>query len=186
MSRNVVTGSVDVKNMEIHSSNESSTDKIIEIAQQIWKEVKQSGVKADDDDGNEKLLKTLREKHQDFAVSFPIPFRWIVQAREFSVSAFEKYLHRHVKGMYKDRKEFLAAQAEYLVLLYRERNKKAGVKQIGKYRESVNKSLQHDDKVFMDAKDEADVEVKKIDAAADYDRRVRLVSFLNRSAGILN
>jgi len=180
----VVTGDVKVglgggATGTVGSSTET-LERIVEIAAEIWATVRHSGVAADDDEGNDALMKRLQGEYTDFAVSYPIPFRWMVQAREYEPQAFEKFLREHVKAMYKDRKEFMAAQGEYLVILYKIRRPRAGARQLARYREAVTKSLQEDDNKFTAAREQAEVEVKRLDEEVDADRRQRMVAYLRR------
>lgn len=177
---NVSHGGVRVEKAKVSAAQEVPADKIVEIARSIWREIRDSDVAADDDAGNDRLLKDLRERYPDFAVSFPVPFRWMVQAREFDAKAFETYLKTRVKGLYKDRKEFLAAQAEYLVLLYRARHPRIGPRQLARYREAVVKSLEEDDEAFVKAQKEAEEEVARLDGEVDKDRRQRVYDYLVR------
>ena len=154
--------------------------RVMALAAKIWAEVRRSGVAPDDDAGNDALLAELRTAYKDFAVSYPVPFRWMVQAREYEPRAFESYLREHVKPMYADRKEFLAAQGAYLVQLYRARHPRAGSRQLGRYREAVEKSLAQDDEAFAAAHAEAEEEVRRMDAENDAERRQRLWAHLRR------
>lgn len=152
--------------------------RVLDMAAEIWAAVRRSGVGADDDEGNNALMKRLQAEYKDFAISYPIPFRWMVQAREYDARAFEKFLRDHVKVMYRDRKEFMAAQGEYLLLLYKTRHPRAGERQLARYREAVTKSLQEDDDTFTAAREEAEEAVKRLDEAVDLDRRQRIAAYL--------
>jgi hypothetical protein len=158
----------------------AALEKVMGVAADIWAEVRRSGVAPDDDAGNDALLKRLQKAYKDFAVSYPVPFRWMVQAREYEPKAFEQYLRKDVQMMYKDRKAFLAAQGEYLVRLYKARNPRAGSRQLGRYREAVGKSLAQDDKAFTEAHAEAEEEVRRMDGEHDAERRQRLLAYLRR------
>lgn len=154
---------------------------ILSIASDIWSDIRRSGVANADHAGNDRLLRELQTKYSEFALSFPIPFRWMVQAREYEPKAFEKFLRAHAKMMYRDRSEFLAAQSEYLVLLYKARNPRAGSRQISWYRDKINKSLKQDDADFMEAQKAATEEVRLLDEKNDAERRQRLLAYLRRS-----
>ena len=104
----------------------------------------------------------------------------MVQAREYEPRAFEKYLRQHVRPMYKDRKEFSAAQAEYLVILYKVRNPRVSEKQLVRYRAAVAKSIQEDDDTFAKARKEAEETVRALDAEVDSARRQRMMEYLIR------
>lgn len=153
-------------------------DAVMAVAAELWDAVRRAGVAPADAAGADALMARLQKEYHDFATSYPIPFRWMVQAREYEPRAFEKFLREHVKVMYKDRKEFMAAQGEYLVILYKTRHPRAGGGQLARYREAVAKSLQKDDEVFAAAREKADAEVKRLDAEVDAARRQRLAAHL--------
>jgi hypothetical protein len=176
----IVRGEVGIDRAEVSSSRTESVDTLVDVAKTIWREVRASGVAPGDDAGNEALYERLRKAHPDFAKSFPVPFRWMVQAREFSARAFRTHLKTNIKSLYRDRDEFLGAQADYLVLVYRRRNPRAPPKQVSQYRETVMKALADDNQSFMDARAEAEAEVKRLDAAVDAERRRRLVAHLRQ------
>jgi hypothetical protein len=165
----------------VGSSQMASIDKIMGMAAEIWQEVKTSDTPKDDEKASDHLLKTMRAKYKDFAVSYPIPFRWMIQSHEYVPGVFKKWITHHVKMMYKDRMEFLAAQGEYLVLLYRHRNPRVGASAIGRYRAAIKKSLKEDDDIFQKARKEADEEVERIKKKVDMDRRKRLLAYLQRA-----
>jgi hypothetical protein len=102
----------------------------------------------------------------------------MVQTREYAPAAFEEFLKNHVQMMYKDRKEFMKTQAEYLVILYKTRHPRASARQLTQYRDALQKSLQEDDEDFAKAREEAEEEVKRMDKDADDDRRQRIVAYL--------
>jgi hypothetical protein len=155
-------------------------EKVMQLASSLWRAIQNSGVAAGDDQGNDALMQRLQGEYKDFATSYPIPFRWMVQAREYAPEPFEKYLRTHVKGMYKDRTEFMAAQGEYLVLLYKHRHPRAGPGQMRRYRTAITKSLQEDDDKFTAARGEAEEAVQLLDKSVDVDRRQRMVAYLLR------
>lgn len=164
----------------VRTGQSVSLEGVAAIAARIWAAVGRANVADGDDAGADALLQQLQGEYKEFATSYPVPFRWMVQAREYDPRAFKKYLRDHVKMMYKDRKEFMAAQAEYLVLLYKARNPRVGVRPLARYRAAVVKSLQEEDDKFAEARTEAEAEVGRLDAAVDDDRRRRLHEYLCR------
>lgn len=166
---------------DVSVEQSASVRKILTIADRIWKDVKKSKIAPNDDAGNDRLLKELHTANDDyktFATSFPIPFRWMVQTREYLPAAFEEFIRGHIKVMYKDRKEFMATQGEYLVILYKARHPRAGARELTRYRDAIQKSLEEDDDDFAKAREEAEEEVKRIDVEVDEDRRRRVVAYL--------
>jgi len=175
--KNVTHGNVRVDKVNVTSDNKSTSD-VLALAATVWEEVRGSGVDPKDEKENDRYLTRLRAKYSDFAKTFPVVFRWMVQTKEYEAKAFERFLKTKVKVMYADRKEFLAAQAEYLVLLYKQRNPRSEGKKVVAYRAAVIKMLEKDEKIFMEAKDQIDDEVKKLDETIVLDRKRRLVEFL--------
>ena len=171
---------VQIKSAHITNSQTATKKSLVVLAQTIWKEVKTSGVNPADNSGNSKLLKELQKKYRDFAVTFPIVLRWMVQIREFHPKPFNRYITKYFRPHYKDRKAFMAAQGEYLILLYKHNHPRAAGDEVTRYRETVMKSIEQDDEVFMTAHKNVEAEVKKLDAAVDMDRRRRLYEFLTR------
>lgn len=162
----------------VGTSQQATAEHLVALAKKIWKEVKASGAK--DDAGQDALLRQLQEKYKDFAISFPIPLRLMVQAHDFHAESFKKFLTTHVKSMYKDRMEFLEAQAEYMVLVFRARHPRAPPKAITRYREEIRKQLKADNEDFTQSQKEAEEEVRRLDAEVDAERRQRLFEFLRR------
>jgi hypothetical protein len=171
-----VTGSVEAPT--------ASLQKVLDTANLIWKKVRRSNVPESDTAGSDALMLQLQTSHKEFATSYPIPLRWMVQAREYVPDVFEKFLKKCVKPMYKTRELFMAAQGEYLVLLYAHRNPRAKAGRLGRYRDSIVKTLRDDDDKFAEAQEEAKVEVLRVQKEVSAERRQRLVEYLKRCADV--
>lgn len=160
-----------------HTGHASPED-IIAIAKQIWKRVRDSGVGAKDDAGNDRLLTELQDDFKDFNASFPIVMRWMVQMRQFSDKALHKYLLKHSTTSLDTREKFLDLQAEYLVLLYRESHPRASAGYINQYRASLVAQLRKEDKEFMEMNATVEAELKAQQAKIDHERREELYARL--------
>lgn len=156
-------------------------EEVVELAEEIFDAVQRaqvSGIPSPGDrEGGEALFERLRRQYHDFATSFPIAFRWMVQTGEYSSVAFARYLRHHVKLMYRDRGEFLDAQVEYLAMLYREKNPRATADQAARWRRTVAESLRRDDEDFARANEEAKAEAEECAREAARARRRRLYEF---------
>lgn len=161
----------------ISHAKTASVDEIIVEAEEIYA----AAVKAeltDEEHGREELLKHLQELHPDFNSSFPLVLRWTVQTKQFRRAAMVRYLD-YMKGReWKDRKEFLTDQGEYLVYLWREMKKKFSAKELNDYRKFVVDALLKEDEELEKMKKEAETEVKKIDEKIDQERRRKLYALL--------
>lgn len=147
---------------------------VVGLAREIWDEVLAADPPANSAAARE-LYEDLRARNHVFAQEFPAVLRWAVELRQFDLRVFERFLRSpHLKAFYADRHEFMAAQGEYLNMLYKHRNPRAGEKELQRYRAAVSKSLKDDDALFTEAREEADRAVVDQDAAADQARRARL------------
>ena len=168
------------------TTNSKEIESLVALADQIWKSVLDANIPVENAAGCADLLQKLQKEHADFATSFPIPLKWMAEAREYSPKAFKSFLEKHVKPIYKDRKEFMYQQGEYLVLLHKRKNPRAGAAQIAKYREHLKKNFDKDDDDYMAANKEAAEEKERIKKQADLLRRKRILSYLDRTEPLLN
>jgi len=146
---------VNIQHSDI-KSGEISVDALVKVAESIFERVKLANVPRKDHAGTDQLLRKLWDEYRDFSKELPIVMRWTVQAREFSSKAFRAYLTKVHKPHWPERKDFLYGQVEYLVMLYRERNRRCSPQQLTRYREQVRKRVMEDDKRFMAANEEAE------------------------------
>lgn len=176
-----VYGEVDVRGAKVEAAGgELPLAEVVEKARKLWREVRAAGVSPADAAACDGLRQRLSDAHADFVASFPVVFRWMVDRRQFDAKAFELFLRRHVKVLYRDRHEFLAAQGEYLCLLHRALHPRAGEGALRRYRAAVEKALKEEDESFARAREEAAEEVERADAEADRCRRERLHAYLLR------
>jgi hypothetical protein len=171
-----VQGSIKVKYVK--------TSAVLNEIKDIRTKINASGIEPDDKEGNAGLLKRLRDEHKDFSTSHTVVLRWMVEMRQYDERAFLTYAKNHVKGNYKDRKEFWEAQAEYLVLLFKRLNPRVGIKTVYQYRKNVFESIKKDDEEFMSAKEEAKnivAEIKKKTITARKDRIIKLLELRKKN-----
>jgi len=162
----------------VHSAQHATPKMLVDMARQIWGSVKSSGVAADDDDGNNDLLKRLQAAHSDFNQSFPLVLRWMVQMRKYNAKAFKKYLLLHASTKLSTREDFLLLQAEYLVILYRETHPHPDEGFVRKYRSEVGAQLLREDKAFLKLHDEVEESLAVQAKSDDADRRQRLYAYV--------
>jgi hypothetical protein len=163
---------------EISSAQQATPAELVKLARTIWSAVKASGVRADDEAGNDSLLERLQGEYKDFNISFPLVLRWMVQMRKFNAKAFEKYLLKHAAAKLDTREAFLSLQADYLVFLYREEHKHPNEAFIKRYRSSIIEQLLAEDKAFMEMQKQVDKDLAAKATADDHDRRQALYAYL--------
>lgn len=159
-------------------ARQASADDIIAEAEEIHKKVLAAKLKDDDAAGQEALLKRIQDEHRDFNVSFPLMLRWTVQTRQYRRTAFARYL-TFMKGKeWKDRKDFLRDQGEYLVILYKELHHKYDSRQVAQYRQAIVAQLLKEDEEFEAMKKEAESELERKNKDIDQERRRNLYAYL--------
>ena len=159
------------------NSNTETLDNLCGLADKIWKDVMRSGVSVDDMEGTKALLDRLQKEHKEFSTSYPVVIRWMVDRRLYNRKVFKIWLRQCIKPMYKDRKEFLEVQGEYLVRLFKADNPTASSAMISRYRAEVKKSLDEDDEIFHAAKKEAEDEAAAIEKRVADERRQTLLEY---------
>lgn len=164
-----------------YSSRHETPDTLVVLAKEINARVRESGVAAGDAAGNERLLQRLQVEYRDFLSSFPLVLRWMVQMRQFSEKAFRQYLAKHAaahqQGM-RSLGEFNELQAEYLVLLERERVPREPSKYFAQYRENVVRALKDEAERFQALRAEAAAEIEAATHAEAAERRKELYRLL--------
>jgi hypothetical protein len=162
----------------VQTARQATPDELVGLGQEIWGAIRASGVAEGDEPGNDALLARLQASYHDFATSFPLVLRWMVQARQFDAKALRKYLYKHAAARLASRQEFLELQAEYLVLLYRERCPRARGPDIEKYRRNLVERLLAEDREFLAMHKQAEEQVARQEAQADQERRQGLLRYL--------
>jgi len=161
-------------------SERATPEEIIAIAKRLWACVRESGISKDDEKGNDALMEDLRDRDEfrNFATSFPVVARWIVQARKFNVNALKAYLRKHASADLKSREAFLDLQAEYLVLIYKEEHVHADARKVKIYRDGIIKTLRQEDKVFMEVSKQVDDDLEAQKKLRDAEYRADILRWI--------
>jgi len=158
------------------SSSSMSPEGLVTLADKIYKEV--GAVKTKAKISDEALLEKIRNENKDFAHSFPMVLRWMVQMGEYDSDAFRKYLKKIRVPFWETREAFLESQADYICLVYKAKNPRSAGKNLAKYRASIIENLNEEDKTFKKAYEEAAELSKEHDKKMDDMRRDRLYAYL--------
>ena len=162
----------------ITSAQSATPDELVEIGNKIWKQIKASKVDQSNFSACVELLKKIQIEYHDFTISFPIVVRWAVQARQYSSAAFRKYLQKFAVKPIKTREEFLKNQAEYLILIFKEKANHPTTADINKYRSHIVAELIKEDEEFKQINKEVEEQMAAAAVVADKDRRRILVEHL--------
>jgi hypothetical protein len=158
-------------------------DDVAVEADKIFKEVKDSGATTPKD--LDTLFHKKQEEYKDFSTSFPIPFRCIVQLRQYHPAAFRKFLAYYKRqaaaaapgqlSVFPTRERFIEVQAEYVVFLYIEQTERCSPQAVNRYRDGVRKQLLEEDADFVKTFKEVDAEKEDIAKEAARLRREALL-----------
>lgn len=156
----------------VGSAGRATPEELVELAAEIWQAVRASGVPPEDEGGSADLLDAFQVRYKDFATSFPMVLRWMVQMRKFGREPFRKYLLKHATAKLSSHEEFLDLQADYLVLVYRADHPHPDERLVAAYRVAVREALQKEHKKFVEVSAQVD---------KDFEARAREVAAARRA-----
>ena len=151
------TGGVELK-LSITSGN-VTIDFIVTEANQMWKEMKRSGIKFGDVDASEKLMSEVTKRHPDFCKSYPIVCRYICQMQEYDSRAFRRWLNKIKEHPWKTESEYLDAQADYVVILFKVKKPRSNRTEINNLRTNIRSMLEREHQQFKKYATEFEKEV---------------------------
>jgi hypothetical protein len=177
---NAIYGEIDV-NTKINLSKEAKDKKITELsalAKKIWKRIIEINLKKEYP--QEMLLNVMQSEYNEFFLSFPLVLRWMVEANQFKITAFNRYLEIFLDSDIKSKKDFLKLQGKYLVILYKELNPTLPEEKIILYEEEINNLLFVEDETFKQMEEEALEEIKEESKKASNERKEYIYNMILR------
>jgi hypothetical protein len=152
------TGDIDLK-VKLTSEKEVSIDDLVNEANDIWKYAKARRLKFGDSAGAERLMADVQAKHPQFCHSYPIVNRYICEMQQYSTKAFRMWLMKIKEHPWKGENEYLDAQADYIVMLYKVKAPRANMTQVNQFRAQIRALLQVEHEKFKHYVNEFDKEV---------------------------
>jgi hypothetical protein len=92
---------------------------VLKVGDQIWKKCREKKLDISNTKATDEYLAELRYQFPEFAQSYPIVLRYMVQMNSYKHKAFERYLHRIQKHPWTSEDEYLQSQADYVIILYK-------------------------------------------------------------------
>lgn len=165
---------------KITSEEEVTVPQLVEYANTIWKECKKRGLKFGDVEASDKLLEEMQKKYSKFSQSYPIVLRYIVQMQEYSSKAFKTYLERLKHKPWKGEDEYLESQADYVVLLYKDKHPKYNETNVRNLRKNVLAMLKNEHYIFKANTEAITKEVEDEEAEGVEKRRIALHNWFKK------
>lgn len=163
---------VDPATLQAAGGKTITIDGLVGVANDILRKTRYEGIPPVEEKADkatnaqlDKLYRRLWEDYKEFSRDYPIVFRWIVYHQVFDEKAFKAYMKTNHKPMWKNREEMLKEQGEYLVYLWRIKNRKEGTKRLQEYRKWLRNHLSEENELFEKVAKEADEEHKKNEQA---------------------
>lgn len=139
------TGDFDLR-AKITNEKEVTIDYIVKEAEQIYAIVKKHKLKTLDD--ADAMLSDLQKTHPDFSKAYPIVLRYMCQMQEYDSRALRSYLTKIQRHPYKTEDEYLESQADYVVMLYKSRNKHWNATNVANLRNNIRGILKQEHETF--------------------------------------
>lgn len=171
---------INVKNVAITSEKEVTVDFIVEEAIEINKILISRKLVAGDLDAADAFMSEMRREHKQFATSYPIVLRYMCQMQQFSAVALRRYLLRIKEHPWKNQKEYLDSQADYVVILYKESHKRWNRTQVDNLWKNVRKILQEEHDKFVELGEKYKNEVDAEEIIYKKNREDDLVGFYRK------
>lgn len=152
------TGDIDFK-VRVTNEKDVTVDYVVNEANQMWREIRSRKLKFGDMDAADAVMNEMRKKHPQFCKSYPIVLRYMCQMQEYDHRAFRNYLMKIKEHPYTNETEYLDSQADYVVILYKQRNSRWNCTQVSNLRKNVRGLLQREHDVFKSYVEEFDKEV---------------------------
>jgi len=152
------TGDIDLK-VKITSEKNVTIDDVVREATAMYKIARSRNLKFGDLEAADALMAEFRKSNPEFSKSYPIVLRYMCQMQEFDSKALRKYLLKIKEHPWKNEKEYLDSQADYVVILYQATHSKWNRTQINNIRANVRATLQREHDMFTQYVKEFDREV---------------------------
>lgn len=154
--------------IRITNDKDVTPEFIVNEASVIWGKVKAKKVNTSSQTEVDACMSEMREQHKEFCMSYPIVLRYMVQMGEYHTKAFKSYLDHIKYHPWKSEAEYLDSQADYVVRLYKARNKKWNTTHVNNLRANIRNMLEAEHKGFKETvekyKDQVDAEEKILNA----------------------
>lgn len=172
------TGDLDLK-LKIHSEKNVTIDFVVNEATTIWRDVRKRKLRFGDEQATKAVMAEMQRKHPEFCKSYPIVNRYICEMQEYDAKAFRRWLMGIKSRPWKTEAEYLDAQAEYVVTLFRVKKPRSNATQISNLRTNIRALLQKEHDTFKRYAEEFNREVTAEEETFKDRNKNELKEFMN-------
>jgi hypothetical protein len=148
--------------VKIENENQVSIEYVVNEANKIYKDMKKSKITFGDMEAAAQLMREMQQKYSDFCMSYPIVNRYICQMQEYDTKTFRLWLKKIQRTPWKTESEYLDAQADYVVMLFRCKKPRAPMTEVSTLRQNIRIMLQREHEQFTkcakDIQEEVNIE----------------------------
>lgn len=164
--------------VSISSEKTVTPEYIVAEASAIWAEMRKSGIKLGDLEAGDEFMAKMRKAHPEFAKSYPVVLRYICQMQEYSPVILKRWLRKINVKPWLNEKEYYAAQADYVVMLYKNAHPNARKANVRQLRANVQRILEDEAEQFKSVAKSAESEVLALERALLQKTRRELAEFV--------
>ncbi len=136
--------------IHIESEQEVTIDFVVREASRIWRRMRSARLPPGDMVAANAFMDRVRPDHQKFCQAYPIVFRYICQMQQYSARAFRLWLMKIKEHPWTSEEGYLEAQAEYAVMLYRDKKPRAPMSEYENLRANIHATLSSEHKKFKE------------------------------------
>ena len=162
----------------LNVSGNVTSDEIILTAKKIWKKALAANIETLTNSQSDKLLDELQNEFKDFAQTFPLVLRCMIQMKQFNLTIFKSYIKKFSHAKVGSREDFLDLQAEFLVMMYRHYNFHPDEKKVQEYRKNLIESLIEEDKSFKEIEKQVEKQMKDEENELNEERKKKIYKML--------
>ncbi len=167
-------------NLSVENEHNVTVADILKEAGLIWKKVKLDKTPLDDANGRVKLLGDMQKEHLNFARAYPMVLRFMCEYATYTEAAFKRYLSKIQGTPWKNEKDFVASQVDYLVILYKDTHRNWKPNDVTEYRKLVEDMLTTEHEQMKKLAQDWDDKVKEKQKNRDVLEKKNLVDYLTK------
>ncbi len=147
--------------LSVTSEKNVTIDDLVREAGIIWKDVRRRKLNVGKTDETTALLKEIQTKYRQFCTAYPIVVRYMCQMQEYDSQTFRLWLGKIQLHPWKTTEEYIDAQTDYVVRLFRSRKPRSNNTEVGNLRTNIKILLTQEHNAIKKSAEEGEATVTK-------------------------